>query len=365
LQHFISKHLSANQKHHSMTTKKSPTAFDFTQALLDWFDRYGRKTLPWQQNKSPYRVWLSEIMLQQTQVSTVIDYFNTFVNSFPTIEQLANAPLDDVLQHWAGLGYYARARNLHKAAQIITQQGDFPQTLDEIMALPGIGRSTAGAILSIAFQKAHPILDGNVKRVLTRFYSLSGHQPAIDKQLWTLAAELTPNSRCDEYTQAIMDLGATVCTRVNPLCLNCPMHTACRAFASNTVSLYPTPKTRKNLPTKQAFFLIAQNAQGEFWLEQRPPQGIWGGLWSVPEFETLDELKKWCSKQHLRIQHSQILPVKRHTFSHYHLDYTPFLIDVVDSHAPHWHSFEQWQQRGLPTPINKLLFQLIQKKELV
>ncbi len=342
-----------------MTLKKSPIPFNFSAALLTWFDIHGRKNLPWQQDKSPYRVWLSEIMLQQTQVVTVIPYFEKFVARFPTVESLAAAPLDDVLQHWAGLGYYARARNLHNAAKMIVERGEFPNTLSELLELSGIGKSTAGAILSIAFQKSHPILDGNVKRVLTRFFAVSGWTglKEVETELWKLSEKITPENRCDDYTQAIMDLGATLCTRSKPRCHDCPMSQNCAAFLTNTVANYPEKKPTKTLPIKQTIFLMIQNEQQQIWLEQRLLKGIWGGLWSLPEVENKEEALNWCEKNHLTIQHSQFLIQQRHTFSHYHLDFTPLYIDVKSSNHVNFHTREAWQNRGLPAPIQTLLTQ--------
>ncbi|MDD5215773.1 MAG: A/G-specific adenine glycosylase [Methylococcales bacterium] len=343
-----------------MTQKKPPSPFHFSDALLTWFDIHGRKNLPWQQEKSPYRVWISEIMLQQTQVATVIPYFLAFTKRFSTVEELAAAPLDDVLQRWAGLGYYARARNLHKAAKMIVERGKFPDTLPDLLELSGIGKSTAGAILSIAFQKSQPILDGNVKRVLTRFYAISGWTGSreIETELWQLSEEITPIERCDDYTQAIMDLGATLCTRSNPRCFDCPMSTACEAFLTKTVSHYPEKKPTKKLPTKQTLFLVIKNQQQQIWLEQRPLKGIWGGLWSVPEVETIEDAQRWCAAQNFKILHQQLLLSQRHTFSHYHLDFTPLCLDVISAENLSFHSCQQWKNRGLPAPIQTLLTQL-------
>ncbi|MDO9105361.1 MAG: A/G-specific adenine glycosylase [Methylovulum sp.] len=342
---------------------------DFQQRLLGWFDQHGRKDLPWQQDRSPYRVWLSETMLQQTQVATVIPYFNAFIGRFPTLESLANAAIDDVLHLWSGLGYYARARNLHKAAQLINKQGYFPDTLAELIDLPGIGPSTAGAVLSIAFNKSHPILDGNVKRVLTRFQAIPGWpgNSRINKQLWALSAELMPAARAADYTQAIMDLGATLCTRRNPSCTVCPVNTHCKARVSGTVALYPTPKPAKTLPTKHLFFLLLTDQYGRVLLEKRPPNGIWGGLWSLPEFDNLDDAGHWCQAKNVRILSQNLLKPRRHTFSHYHLDYTPLYaeiknpINIVMDAGPAvwyntvWHHAEEINNLGLAAPIKILL----------
>jgi len=339
---------------------------DFQQHILAWFDQQGRKDLPWQQDITPYRVWLSETMLQQTQVTTVIPYFNAFVEKFPTIDSLANAPIDDVLHRWSGLGYYARARNLHKTAQLIRDQGRFPDTLDELVALPGIGLSTAGAILSIAFKKSHPILDGNVKRVLSRFKAISGWpgNSAVNKQLWAISAHLTPLDRVADYTQAMMDLGATLCTRGKPACDECPLERHCLARMNGTVSILPTPKPAKTLPVKHLVFLLMHNNLKQILLERRPPTGIWGGLWSLPEFDSIDSAHNWCETKNMPIVHSETLTAQRHTFSHYHLDYTPVLVKtdnpinfVMEASQTVWYNAEQINNLGLPAPIKLLLQQ--------
>lgn len=338
----------------------------FQERLLAWFDQHGRKNLPWQQAISPYRVWLSETMLQQTQVATVIPYFQAFTESFPTVEALAAAPIDEVLRHWAGLGYYARARNLHKAAQRIAELGGFPDTLEGLMALPGIGQSTAGAILSIAFNNSHPILDGNVKRVLARLNAIGGWpgQSQVSKALWALSAELTPSVRAAEYTQAIMDLGATLCTRSKPLCLACPVSADCQAYRQGNVSAYPSRKPPKTLPIKACFLLLLYTPDQRIYLEKRPPTGIWGGLWSLPEFAALNAAEDWCLSRNLLIKQRHSLASKRHTFSHYHLDYTPLLVqtenptnNVMEAEQALWYNSAQISGLGLPAPIKTLLQQ--------
>lgn len=340
---------------------------EFQHNILNWFDKHGRKDLPWQQHKTPYRVWLSEIMLQQTQVSTVIPYFNAFTEKFPDLEQLATANLDDVLQLWAGLGYYARARNLHHAAQLIVTQGEFPNTLAGLMALPGIGQSTAGAILSMAFKQAAPILDGNVKRVLARFMAIAGWtgSSSVNKQLWAISRELTPTERVADYTQAMMDLGATLCTRRQPLCLQCPIQVACKAWRSDTVHAYPSPKPAKILPIKQCCLLLLKDTHQRVLLEKRPPTGIWGGLWSLPEFADVDDALTWCELKNFAVHTSHELTPRRHTFSHYHLDYTPLLIQcqnpinfVLEANQRVWYNEQQIGQLGLPAPIKNLLTSL-------
>jgi A/G-specific adenine glycosylase len=344
----------------------------FQQHILAWFDQKGRKDLPWQQDITPYRVWLSETMLQQTQVATVIPYFNAFLEKFPTIECLAQAPIDEVLHSWSGLGYYARARNLHKTAQLITGQGRFPETLDEVIALPGIGLSTAGAILSIAFKKSHPILDGNVKRVLTRFKAISGWpgNSQVNKELWAISAHLTPADRVADYTQAMMDLGATICTRSKPACGDCPLENHCLAIMTGTVSVLPTPKPAKTLPVKQLVFLLLSNNLNQTFLEKRPPTGIWGGLWSLPEFDSLEAAHNWCLTKNWAIDNSRTLATWRHTFSHYHLDYTPVLIQtniainrVMETNQTVWYKAEQINTLGLAAPIKLLLQQYTYENE--
>lgn len=343
------------------------TPTQFQHRLLTWFDLHGRKNLPWQQDINPYRVWLSETMLQQTQVATVIPYFLKFTETFPTVEALAAAPIDDVLQHWAGLGYYARARNLHKAAQQIVELGAFPNTWVGLMGLPGIGQSTAGAILSIAFNNSHPILDGNVKRVLTRLYAIfgwPGNLP-VSKQLWAVSAELTPVNRVADYTQAIMDLGATLCTRSKPLCLACPVAEFCLAYQQGNPTAYPTRKPPKTIPIKTSVWLILYNADNEILLERRPPTGIWGGLWSVPEFSSIAEAQDWCLSRNWLIREQYSLPSKRHTFSHYHLDYTPLIArvenptnNVMEANQSVWYNSAQIAGLGLAAPVKLLLQQL-------
>ena len=227
-------------------------------------------------------------MLQQTQVATLIPYFNKFMRSFPSISYLANAPIDEVLHHWTGLGYYARARNLHKAAQIIRDQfdGAFPEEFDDVIALPGIGRSTAGAVLSLTLNKHFPILDGNVKRVLTRHQKIEGWtgEKKVENQLWALADKITPLKETNVFNQAMMDMGAMICTRSKPKCHECPVSDDCLALADNCMTAFPTPKAKKKIPVKTAVMLVLKNKQQMIQLTQRPPTGIWGGLWCFPEF---------------------------------------------------------------------------------
>src|SRR5579871_1095047 len=263
----------------------------FATTLVAWHEERGRHDLPWQQDKTPYRVWVSEIMLQQTQVTTVIPYYQRFMERFPTVEKLAAAPIDDVLHLWTGLGYYARARNMHRAACRIRDEfgGEFPKTFDEVASLPGIGRSTAGAILAISRGERFPIMDGNVKRVLSRYFGVVGstaEKSVVDK-LWQLSDACTPEVHVDVYTQAIMDMGATVCTRSRPLCAYCPLSEGCFAKATGRQSELPTPRAAKSARrTRSVFMLVAMRDDGSVLLERRPESGIWGGLWCLPEFDS-------------------------------------------------------------------------------
>ncbi|MGJ0484215.1 MAG: A/G-specific adenine glycosylase [Methylomicrobium sp.] len=336
----------------------------FNERVLDWFDRHGRKDLPWQQDKSPYRVWVSETMLQQTQVATVIPYFNAFMSRFPSVESLASADVDEVLQYWSGLGYYARARNLHQTALKIKERGGFPDSLEELHQLPGIGLSTAGAIMSIAYDRSYPILDGNVRRVLSRYQAIPGWsgKAKVSKRLWELSRVLTPEHRVADYTQAIMDLGATVCTRSRPACDVCPVSADCLAFMGGRVTDFPAPKPAKILPVKQRVFLLLANTRQQVFLEKRPPVGIWGGLWCLPEFETHEQAEAWCRDRDIAILDKDLMDNRRHTFSHYHLDYTPLVI-VTDSSMSgiheqgraDWHRLDSIDQLGLAAPIKQLL----------
>ena len=344
--------------------------FDFAAAMLDWFDQHGRKNLPWQHQVTPYRVWVSEIMLQQTQVSTVIPYFERFMQRFPEVSALAQASEDEVLHLWTGLGYYARARNLHKTAQIVHQEynGDFPDSVEALETLPGIGRSTAGAIASLSMQQRAPILDGNVKRVLSRFHCVEGWsgQSQTLKKLWHLAEQHTPQQHCHHYTQAMMDLGATLCTRSKPLCSSCPLKAECQAYQRQSVDQYPQPKPKKQLPTRQAYFLALFDSNNQVLLEKRPATGIWGGLWSLPQHEDKNELV--CHiQQSLRgkVDVTDELAEIRHTFSHYHLIIKPLLAKytgeanrVADGMQRDWYNPQQITNIGLATPIKKLLTEL-------
>lgn len=337
----------------------------FADQLLAWFDHHGRSHLPWQKNRNGYRVWVSEIMLQQTQVTTVIPYFERFVGRFPTAKDLAHAPIDEVLSLWTGLGYYSRARNLHHSAITIAEQhkGQVPKDLESLMALKGIGRSTAGAIISQAYNQQGIILDGNVKRLLTRLYAIEGWpgQSQIDKQLWGIATDLTPNQRNADYTQAIMDIGATVCRPKQPLCVACPMQNHCQALAQDKVATIPTPKPKKDIPHKNISVLLLKNKHGQTCLEQRPSKGIWGGLWSLPEFANLKALQTQLALDGLPTQTRPLAPIK-HAFSHYKLTIEPHLLvldkmpqKISENSKSQWYDNQQIHTIGLATPIKKLL----------
>ncbi|WP_448566860.1 A/G-specific adenine glycosylase [Thalassotalea ganghwensis] len=317
-----------------MTTQtqiSQTSAQKFSQKVLAWYHQHGRKTLPWQQDKTPYRVWISEIMLQQTQVTTVIPFYQRFMESFPTIIDLANADEDTVLHHWTGLGYYARARNLHKAAKIIATeyQGEFPEDIEQVMALPGIGRSTAGAILSLSLNKPYPILDGNVKRVLARCYMVDGHngQSKYEKALWPITECLTPNDDVAPYNQAMMDLGAMICTRSKPKCSVCPLQDSCLAHKFNEQNNYPQKKPKKSTPVKSATLLVIKSAD-QLLMFKRPPTGIWGGLFSFIEVDSEQDYHDKINQLGLVINNEKSLTPFRHTFSHFHFDITPVLIEV-------------------------------------
>ncbi|WP_066960413.1 A/G-specific adenine glycosylase [Microbulbifer sp. Q7] len=357
---------------------KPKTPARFQQALLKWFDQHGRHDLPWQQKITPYRVWVSEIMLQQTQVSAVIPYYQRFMESFPTVDALAAASQDQVLAHWSGLGYYARARNLHKCAQTVVDEhgGKFPRSVEALEALPGIGRSTAGAIASISMGVKAAILDGNVKRVLARIHAVEGWpgQTGVAKQLWAIAERYTPDARTGDYTQAMMDLGATLCTRTRPACEHCPFADHCVARAQGNPTDYPGKKPKKEKPVRQTTLLLMEH-DGELYLEQRPASGIWGGLWIPPQLEGDDggeaSAQEWLAAQDLHASEVQAMPALRHTFSHFHLDIHPVWIRLpnkpgqVAEAASGWYKLRQLdrprsaQDLGLPAPIAKLVKQLV------
>jgi A/G-specific adenine glycosylase len=345
----------------------SKGARTFSERVLQWFDVHGRKDLPWQKNPTAYRVWVSEVMLQQTRVSTVIPYYEQFMQAFPDVITLADATLDEVLHLWSGLGYYGRARNLHKAAQVIRDEyaGKFPGDMENVCELPGIGQSTAGAILALSSGQRHAILDGNVKRVLSRYHAVEGWPGRSDvmRTLWTYAEQHTPDNRLAEYTQAMMDLGATICTRSRPACDTCPLQENCQAFASDLTRVLPSPKPRKNLPVRQTTMLMLCNQKGEVLLQQRPPAGVWGGLWSFPEIEDRQQLLSTCTQQYgCKVQKEKIWQTLRHTFSHFHLDITPIEVSVkadnvsiMEQSGLVWYNSATSGQRGMAAPVKRLL----------
>ncbi len=349
----------------------------FSDRLLSWFDKQGRHDLPWQKNPTAYRVWISEIMLQQTQVVTVIPYFERFMKTFPDVNALASANMDDVLHHWTGLGYYARARNCHKAAKLIVEecQGHFPSSLDEMMALPGIGRSTAGAILSLACEKRHPILDGNVKRVLSRYHGIEGWpgKKKVEKELWSYAELHTPTESVRDYTQAIMDLGATVCSRRHPACDICPLTKSCFAKKMERQHDFPGSKPKKVIPNKETVFAIIENAKGEVLLQQRPATGIWGGLWCFPEFSSDESIATKIEKQYgFNIEQQIEYKSFKHTFSHFHLMIKPVHIklegrvrSVNDEGLSTWLNPGKNSSLGFPAPVVSMLEELNNKRMVI
>lgn len=331
-----------------------------------WYQRNGRKTLPWKRTRDPYVIWVSEIMLQQTQVTTVIPYFERFIGRFPDVRALAEADLDEVLQCWSGLGYYARARNLHKAAGVIVARhaGRFPRDLDAARALPGIGVSTAAAILVFGFGKRHVILDGNVKRVLARYHAIAdpAGTRATQARLWQLAERHTPDRRVRAYTQAIMDLGATVCRR-RPDCAHCPVRRGCRAFTQGDPQAYPPPVRARTLPVRSEAMLIIRDHRGRVLLQRRPPVGLWGGLWGLPECPVDVDVARWCRDAlGLRVAVRARWPVRRHAFTHFRLDITPVhagLIGAADRAMETantvWYNPRKPDVRGFAAPVRRLL----------
>jgi A/G-specific adenine glycosylase len=332
--------------------------------LLPWFDAHGRHDLPWQAKPTPYRVWVSEVMLQQTQVDTVKPYFERFMTRFPDPATLAAAPADEVMRHWSGLGYYARARNLHGAAQEIVARhaGQLPGSLDALMALPGIGRSTAGAILALASGQPHPILDGNVKRVLARVFLVEDAPDSSTglRRLWKLAEAATPTGRVAAYTQAIMDLGATVCTRAKPACTRCPLAFGCAAFAAARTDTIPAARRRAQRGARTAHFVFVL-ASGRVLLERRPPRGIWGGLWTPPEFPDRESASAYLATRFGAGTPSRRLPSVPHAFTHFDLLIEPWVVDLgadvalaADGEA-RWHELAALEAVGLPAPVARLL----------
>lgn len=336
--------------------------------LLRWYAKHGRSNLPWQHPRSAYRVWLSEVMLQQTQVATVVPYFLRFVEKFSDLGTLASAPLDDVFALWSGLGYYSRARNLHRTAQLCVAQhgGDLPRDFDALAALPGIGRSTAGAILAQAHGLHFPILDGNVKRVLARWGGVTGWPgaSAVSRKLWTIAEVQTPRRNIVDYTQAIMDLGATVCARSRPRCADCPLAADCVANAQGLTAKLPERKPTRRIPTRTTIMLVLRDAQGRLLIERRPPTGVWAGLWSLPEAADRANARRDVARYARQINGKTTftaLPPFVHGFSHYRLEVTPLALHVTeepriaDDLDHRWVHPEQAAALGLPAPVRKLI----------
>jgi A/G-specific adenine glycosylase len=344
---------------------------EFSEHLLNWWDQHGRKDLPWQQPRTAYRVWISEIMLQQTQVRTVIPYFNRFVDRFPDIRTLAVASPDEVLGLWSGLGYYARARNLLKTAKTCLEDhaAELPQTPEALAALPGIGESTANAIYSQACDKPAAILDGNVKRVLARYFAIEGWpgKSSIHKQLWNSAEQLLPAKRGADYTQAIMDLGATLCTRTKPDCSQCPVNDDCKAHKTGTVTQFPAPRPRQRIAEKSFQMLILIDDKGRVLLERRPPSGIWGGLWSLPADDDGQS-----AQQRLGVDDSILksLPSLQHQLTHMRMTIQPLIGHTEPASTgvecrpdQRWFGQREWLALGLPKPVRQLLETYLENDE--
>lgn len=340
----------------------------FSSRIIAWQRQHGRHTLPWQASRDPYRIWLSEIMLQQTQVASVIPYFQRFIEHFPDLQSLASATQDAVLAQWSGLGYYTRARNLHRAAQYINENhaGTFPQDVEDIQSLPGIGRSTAAAIAALAFGQTRAILDGNVKRVLARHAGISGWpgEKVIEDRLWALAEARLPTRNIEAYTQGMMDLGASVCTRTRPACSTCPVAHDCVGLQQNLIDKLPTPRPKKLLPEKQIRMLLLMNQQ-QILLQRRPPSGIWGGLWSFPELEVeADPLLHCRTHFGFRVGETVSLPVLQHSFTHFKLHIHPMIARISSRSGLTQNPKHRWLAKhsaldmGLPAPVRTLLLQL-------
>ena len=336
--------------------------------LLTWFDLHGRHDLPWQHPRSAYRVWISETMLQQTQVVTVIPYFLRFVEALPDIAALADAPLDRVLALWSGLGYYSRARRLQQSARtcMCEHDGELPRDFEALLALPGIGRSTAGAILALAHGLPYPILDGNVRRVLCRHRGVPGWpgSAATQKRLWQIAEDELPDARAADYTQALMDLGATVCTASSPDCGGCPLRSDCVALREDSIARLPERRPAKILPEREVHALIVRDRTGRTLLQRRPPAGVWASLWSLPEAIDIDDASRWL-RRHAETGTYEILPTIRHTFSHFRLRIHPLLwreasprATIGDTDELRWQPHDALTDLGLPSPIRKLLERL-------
>ena len=340
----------------------------FSERLLAWYDRAGRKDLPWQLDKTPYRVWVSEVMLQQTQARTVIPYFERFVERFPSPQALADAPSAEVLKHWAGLGYYARARNLHLAARRVRERfhGEVPQQYEDLISLPGVGRSTAGAILALCFNQPFPILDGNVKRVLARHQDVAGWpgEAAVSRRLWALSEASLPDERVSDYTQAIMDLGAVTCTRNRPRCDACPVSRDCKARIRGRVAERPARRPRRPKPTRSTVMLIVTHGD-QVLLQRRPATGVWGGLLCLPEVERLSDVAAWCRRRLGFEEKATRWDGFAHEFTHFKLNVEPVAVhcrrtplQISERDEVFWCKIRDAQDVGVPAPVRKLLAQL-------
>ncbi|WP_027211502.1 A/G-specific adenine glycosylase [Burkholderia sp. WSM2232] len=348
----------------------SPLAPHFAPRLIAWQREHGRHDLPWQNTRDPYRIWLSEIMLQQTQVSTVIPYYAKFLARFPDVAALAAAPVDDVMALWAGLGYYTRARNLHRCAQTVVEQhgGAFPASVEELAELPGIGRSTAAAIASFAFGARATILDGNVKRVLARVFGVEGFpgEKKVENAMWTLAESLLPSNASDDevsaYTQGLMDFGATLCVRGKPDCLRCPFAADCVANVTGRQRELPAARPKKAVPTRRTWMLVLRDGDAVM-LEKRPPSGIWGGLWSLPEAADEAALAARAAEFGNAGGVYRLAPLT-HVFTHFKLDIEPRLAELergvgalaaLGDAQTAWVALRDLDSFGVPAPVRKLL----------
>ncbi len=338
----------------------------FAPALLRWYHRHGRHDLPWQQDRTLYRVWVSEIMLQQTQVATVIPYYARFMTRFPAVADLAAGTLDEVLHHWSGLGYYARARNLHRAARMIIDAhgGAVPREFEALHALPGIGRSTAAAILSLALDQRQPILDGNVRRVLARWAGVEGFPGAqsVERELWRVSEAVTPQRDSADFTQAIMDLGATLCIRSPPRCADCPVAADCVALATDRTDVLPGARPARARPSRDVVWLVLRRGESLL-LAQRPPSGLWGGLWGFPEFESPAAARAAARARGAGPRGRRLAPIT-HAFTHFTLRITPLLHElpaagaaetVMESDGETWYNSRRPAQLGLATPVAALV----------
>ncbi len=353
-----------------MNATRRPAKASFSSQVTKWQKRHGRHDLPWQATRDPYRIWVSEIMLQQTQVATVIPYYERFVARFPDVGSLASAPVDEVMRLWSGLGYYARARNLHRAARVVMERhsGEFPRSVDEAQALPGIGRSTASAIVAFSTGAPHAILDGNVKRVLARHFGIEGAADSapVMRSLWALSESLVPAKGIERYTQGLMDLGATVCTRSNPACGRCPLRAGCVALRDGRVAELPGRKAARVARVKETAMLVIVSG-GEVLVEKRPAAGIWGGLWSLPESGVdADPAGRARAITGLRVDGVEALEPFRHAFTHFTLAVTPWLVRVKGRAAragepgTHWLPLQEAREAALPAPVKVLLGRLAQ-----